>query len=151
MAVSSHLTDCVKTIRVINSVSAGTTDADTSVVDMSGYDAARFIWLLGDVTVNSVVTATMYGNSASSTSSPTPTSVIATTAYTATATDADNKALITDCITPANRYVFGRLTRTAANAVIDGCICELYRARSIPITADSTVLAQAKDVEGGVA
>lgn len=146
-----HLTDCVKTIWASAASAAATTDVDTSVIDMSGYDAVRFVWLLGDVTATSVLQAQLFNNSASSTSSPTPTNSTETTAFTAGASDADSKTLIVDCIRPGGRYVFSRLKRGTANAVVNGCICELYRCKSLPQSADSTVLAQSKDVEGGVA
>jgi len=149
--MNGHLTDLVKTIRVKNAVVAGTSDQDTSVVDMAGYDACRFIWLLGDVTTSSVLQAEGFSNSASSTSSPSPVEEAETEAFTAGASDADNKLLIVDMFKPTGRYVFSRLNRADQNAVIDGCICELYRTRSQPQTADSSVLAQVKDVAGGIA
>lgn len=149
--MQGHLTDNVKTIRCKNAVAAGTSDQDTDVIDMAGFSAARFTWLLGDVTATSVLQAETYSNSASSTSSPTPVEQTETTAFTAVASDADNKALIVDVINPAGRYVFSRLKRGTANAVIDGCICELYNPRTIPVTADSSVLAQSKAVKAGTA
>lgn len=145
----THLTEAVKTIRVKNAVAAGTSDQDSSVVDMSGYSAARFIWLLGDVADGSVLQTELYYNSASSTSSPTPTESAETTAHTADATDADNKMLIVDVVKPGNRYVFSRLKRGTANAVIDGCICELYQSRELPQTQDSSILASKTDYDGG--
>ena len=114
------LKDC-KVSRVANAAAAGTTEVLSSVLDMADWDGVLFLVLLGDVTVNSVLTATAKENTASSTSSPTPTAVTdgATAAFTAAAADADNKVLAVDVVRPSKRYVFLSLTRTAANAVVD--------------------------------
>ena len=150
MLSSGHLTDSVKTIYAKAAVTAGTTDQDTVVVDMQGYDAVRFIWLLGDVTDTSALEAQVFRNSASSTSSPTPVEITDDDVqFTAGATDADDKALIVDIIKPGDRYVFSRLKRGTANAVVNGCVCELYRARELPQTQDATVIGSATLFEGG--
>jgi hypothetical protein len=110
-----------------------------------GYDGVVFVALLGDVTATSVLTLTAKENTASSTSSPTPTAVTdgATAAFTAGASDADNKLLVVDVIRCNKRYIFASLTRTVANAVVDGIVAIQYRARNAPITLDSSVLAAA--------
>ena len=150
MQSGGHLTDAVKTIYAATDQAAGTSDVDTSVIDMSGYDACRFTWLLADVTDGSVLEAQVFKNSASSTSSPTPVEVTEdNVTHTADATDADDKLLVVDVIRPGDRYVFSRLKRTTQNAVVNGCICELYRARDLPVTQDSSVLAHAELFEGG--
>lgn len=110
---------------------------------MQGYDGVVFIALLGDVTATSVVTLTAKQNTANSTSSPTPTTAVATTAFTAGASDADNKAVVVDAFRPTSRYVFASLTRTVANAVVDGIIAIRYRGSKAPVTQGSTVLASA--------
>ncbi|MXS81569.1 hypothetical protein [Nitrosomonas oligotropha] len=136
------LKEC-KVSRVANSAAAAQTEVLSSVLDMSGYDGVIFIALLGDVTVNSVLTLTAKGNTANSTSSPTPVTQKATDAYTAAASDADNKLLIVDVPKPQLRYIFASLTRTAANAVVDGIIAIQYQTRSKPVSLDATVLAAA--------
>lgn len=80
---------------------------------------------------------------ASSTSSPTPVTQVATAAFTAGASDADNKVLVVDVFDPALRYVFASLTRTTANAVVDGIIAIQYTAGLRPTTQDASVLASA--------
>lgn len=141
---TSLLKDC-KITRVANAAAAGTSEVLTSVLDMTGYDGVLFVAALGDVTATSVVTLTAKGNTASSTSSPTPTDVTdgVTAAFTAGASDADNKLLVVDVVRPSQRYVFASLTRTTANAVVDGIIAIQYRGRSLPVTQGSTVLASA--------
>ncbi len=127
-------------------VVAGTTDQDSSVLDMAGYDNVLFILLTGTALDTGVIELSIYGNTANSTSSPTPT--LLTTAlqisYTsAGGTDATTKALIADVLRPAQRYVFARCHRTVANLVIQGIVAIQYNARAKPVTVDSTVIANA--------
>ena len=141
--MQSLLKDC-KITRVENSAVAGTSDLDTDVLDMSGWDGVIFVAALGDVTSGSVLELQVFGNTADSTSSPTPVELTADSAtYTAGASDADNKLLAVDVIRPNYRYVFGRLKRGTQNAVGDGIFAIQYRGRSVPATQGSTVLASA--------
>lgn len=146
---TGHLTDCVKTMYVEFEAVAGTSTLTTDVVDMSGYDAVRFIALTGDATSGTVLTLTSLSNTANSASGGTSEAVAT---YTSTSsTDADNKLLITDVVRPAGRYVYATLARATQNCVVNGIICELYRARSLPITQDSVVLAHTEAVKAGAA
>lgn len=138
-----NLSKETKTVRVANAAAAAQTEVLSSVLDMQGYDGVMFIALLGDVTATSVLTLTAKGNTASSTSSPTPVTQVATAPFTAGASDADNKLLVVDVFNPALRYVFASLTRTTANAVVDGIVAIQYTAEQRPTVADATVLASA--------
>jgi hypothetical protein len=140
-----NLSKNIKISRVANSSAAATTDVTGSVSDMNGFDGIMYIALLGDVTVNSVLTLTAKENTANSTSSPTPTAITgaATAAYTATATDSDNKALVVDVCRPLKQFQFPVLSRATANAVVDGIIAIQYRAHLKPTVQDATVLASA--------
>lgn len=125
------------------SASAGTTDQDTTVYDMSNYESVMVIWLLGDATSGSVVELQVFGNTASSTSSPSPVELTADDAtYTAGASDADDKILIVDIPrwNPTYRYMFARGVIDTQNCVSAGFIVIGYNARTVPITQDSTVL-----------
>lgn len=144
-----NLSKGIKITRAANSSAAAQTEVLTSVLDMQGFDGVMFVALLGDVTATSVLTLTAKGNTASSTSSPTPVTQVATAAFTAGASDADNKALVLDVYDPALRYVFASLTRTVANAVVDGIVAIQYMADLRPTTQDATVLAS--NIAAGVA
>lgn len=130
-----------KVIRVAASASAATTAVDTDVVDMQGFESIAFIALLGDVTNGSVLTLTGKTNTASSTSSPTPTTLVDTATFTADASSADDKVMVLDLHRPRDRYVFASLTRTTANAAVDGVLAVLYNANQVPITDDASVIA----------
>ena len=133
----------VKVAYVAGAAAAAQTEVLSTVLDMTGYDGVMFIALLGDVTATSVLTLTAKGNTASSTSSPSPVTQKASTAFTAGASDADSTAIVVDVYDPAMRYVFASLTRTTANAVVNGIIAIQYTAEYVPTTQDVTVLASA--------
>lgn len=139
MNLSKH----VKITVVEAAAGAAQTELVTDILDMQGYEGVMFIAMTGDVTVDSVLTLTVKANSANSVSTPTPITQKATTAHTATATDADSKVLMVDLYKPTLRYVFGSLTRTAANAVIGGIIAIQYTSRIKPTANDATVIAEA--------
>lgn len=141
----SLLKDCLIT-RVGNSAVAGTTDQDGTVLDMSGYDSVMFIAAVGDVTSGSVLELQVFGNTASSTSSPTPVEMTDdNTDGTAGASDYDNKLFIVDISRwdHAYRYCFPRLRIDTQNAVTDGLIAIQYNSRSVPVTQGSTVIQSA--------
>lgn len=141
-----NLSQNVKVTVVADAAAAAQTEVLTSVLDMQGFDGVMFIALLGDVTTACVLTLTANGNTASSTSSPTPVSQLATAAFTADGTSADSKALMVDVCDPALRYIFASLTRTAANAVVGGIIAIQYTADQRPTTHAASVIASAVGV-----
>lgn len=138
-----NISKAIKITRVANAAAAAQTEVLSSVLDMQGFDGVMFVALLGDITATSVLTLTVKGNSANSTSVPTPVTQAATAAFTAAASDADNKVLVVDIYDPALRYVFASLTRTVANAVVDGIVAIQYMANQKPTTHDASVLASA--------
>lgn len=135
-----QLSKNIKVSVVSGAAAAATTEIVSSVLDMQGYDGVIFIALLGDVTDTSVLTLTAKGNSANSTSSPTPVNQASAT-FTAGATNADSKALMVDVADPALRYVFASLTRTVANAIVGGIVAIQYGAEFRPTAQDASVIA----------
>jgi hypothetical protein len=137
--MTGYLSQQVKIDRVANAAAAAQTGVDTSVLDMTGYDGVLFLASLGDVSDTSVLTLTVKENTANSTSSPTPTTITNGTAsavagpFTAGASDYDNKDIAVDVYRPTKRYVFATLTRTTANAVVNGIYAIRYRGRELPI------------------
>lgn len=149
MSSQVHLTDLVKTINVSLATVAGTSTVTSSVVDMTGYNACRFVCTTGDATSGTVLTLTVKSNTANSTSSPTPVTEASSTVTSASATDCDEKILIVDVIKPGGKYVFATLGRSTQNCVMNSMVCELYNAKALPVTADATVVASSKAVSGG--
>lgn len=133
----------VKITVVEAAATAGTSTLTTDVLDMSGFEGVMFLALTGDVTDTSVLTLTAKGNSANSTSSPTPVTQKASDAFTASATSADSKVIFVDVYKPPLRYMFAELSRATANAVVGGIIAIQYGAHSKPTAQDATVIASA--------
>lgn len=138
-----NLSTDVKITVVSGAATAATTAIDSSVLDMQGFDGVMFIALLGDVTDTSVLTLTAKGNSANSTSSPSPVTQVASSPFTASASTADSKAIVVDVFEPRLRYMFATLTRATANAVVGGIIAIQYKAQQRPTTQDASVIASA--------
>jgi len=138
-----NLSKGIKVTVVEAAAAAAQTELVTDVLDMSGYEGVMFIALLGDVSDTSVLTLTIKGNSANSVSSPTPVTQKASDAFTAGAATADSKVILVDVYKPVLRYVFGSLTRTAANAIVGGIIAIQYGAVNKPTAHDASVIASA--------
>ena len=139
---TNFLKDC-KILAVENAAVAAQTELVSDVVDMQGYDSIAFIVKLGDVSDTCVLTMTGKTNTANHVSSPTPTTLATTATFTAGATDADDKLMMLDLHKPRDRYVFLSLTRTTANAVVDGVFAVLYNAHEMPVSQDATLIASA--------
>lgn len=133
------LKNCKITV-VEATAAAGTSLLTSDVLDMTGFEGVMWIALTGDVTDTSVLTLTAKGNSANSTSSPTPTTQ-GTATFTANATSADSKVLAVDVYKPTLRYQFCELTRATANAAVGGIIAIQYEANYKPTSQDATVIA----------
>lgn len=140
MPAQSLLEEC-KIALCSAAASAATTDLDGTVIDLAqdgGYDGVLFVAQLGDVTATSVLELQCQGSAASDGSSP---SAEATTgSKTAGASDCDNKLLVLDVSRPANRYVFSRLKRGTANAVVNSVLAILYRGKIGPVVQGSDVV-----------
>lgn len=138
-----NLSKSCKITVVAAAAAAATTEIVTDVLDMAGYEGVMYVALLGDVTTGSVLTLTAKGNTANSTSSPTPITQGATSAFTAGATDADSKILMVDVSKHTLRYAFASLTRATANAIVGGIIAIQYGAHDKPTAHDASVIASA--------
>lgn len=135
--ILGHLNKAVNITRVGNSAVAATSDVETDILDMQGFDSVMFVAALGDVTSGSVLELEVQQNSANSSSGM---AEIATTGQnTAGASDFDKKLLIGDVVRPKGRYVRAVLKRGTQNAVVDGIFAIQYGARDLPITQGSTV------------
>lgn len=135
------LTKNVKITVVAAAAAAAQTAVEGSILDMAGYDGVLFVALTGDVTDTAVLTLKAQQNTANSTSGMAD--LVGTAAFTAGASDADNKGLALDVHKPRERYVRAVLTRGTANAAVSGIIAIQYDARRKPTAHDASVIAQA--------
>lgn len=136
MALTHQLTKATVTVRHINAVAAGTSNQlATAGIDTQGYDAYRFVALLGTLTATQVTSLSAYECDTLAGSY-----TLVAGATTAAAADGDsNKMLILDVFKPQKRFIKAQVNRATANAVIDGVVCELWLASFQPTTQDASV------------
>lgn len=135
--MKSHLTDAVKTVRVLTAQAAGTGALQTDSIDLSGYSAVRFVAAWGAVTDGAPALQAQQSDD-DTTFEDAGESVAA----------AADKLAITDIFRPTSRYVRAELTRGGSTgSAVDAVIAELYAARDQPVSADATVNEQAKSVD----
>ena len=136
-----------------------TAETTTTVEDMQGFDAITYLVKLGDVDASAALTFTAKENTASSTSSPTPTNVTidATTAgtltsgtvvYTESGGDMDDKiiAITVYGSSMSKRYQFLSVTAATESYEIDSIITLKHRARTTAVTQPSDLLIAASAV-----
>jgi hypothetical protein len=136
---------------------ADTTAETTSAVeDMSGFDEIEFEVKLGDVDAAAILTFAVKENTASSVSSPTPTTItlIATSAgvivagalvVTELSANLDDKILrlIVKKSAMTKRYIFLSITATVESYEVDSIVTRKSAARVLPVTASTDVYATA--------
>lgn len=136
-----NLTKATKTVRLkpdgsTFAVAAGAADITSDEVDMSGFDAVRFIQGFGAITSGAATSMKAQQDTVTGMATAAD---IAGSSITIADTH-DNKIAIIDIIRPLERFVRVKTLRATQNSVIDFLIAELYRANSEPVTQDSTVL-----------
>lgn len=137
-----------KIIRVKNAVAAGTTAiADATVVDMAGFESCEFLVLLGTLTATTDVDITVYGSN-NVAGSPDDFTILSGATVAVADTD-DNKVVRIEVVDPEKRYLQVQMTRTTANAVVDGILAIQRGASYIPVTQDTTVLSGGFTVHPG--
>ena len=141
------LVNNTKFTRVMDAKAAGTSDQNSSAVDMRNFEGVLFVALFGTLTANQVTSIKAQQSAAKSSGF----SDLKGTKVGPLADDDDNQALILDVKNPRGRYVRCVVDRGAANAVIDGMIAIQYGPRKAPSKHDSTVAfaeAHASPAEG---
>lgn len=130
------LSQGAKITRVSNAVAAGTTDVNSSVVDMKGFDGVLFVVAFGAI-VSGAVTSIKAQQGALSDGSDM--ADLLGTGVTV-ADDADNKLFYLDVARPRERYVRCVVDRGTQNATVDSITAIQYRAADLPVTHDATTV-----------
>jgi len=126
-----------KVTRVSNAVAAGTTDINSSSVDMRDYGAVAFIVAFGAITASAVTSCKLQQSSDDGSSDSW--ADLEGTSITV-ADDDDNQLVVLDCVSPQERYVRAVVDRGTQNAVVDGIIAMQYMAQDEPVTHDPTTV-----------
>jgi hypothetical protein len=131
-----NLSKSAKVTRALNSVAAGTTNQNGSVIDMAGFEGVQFIALFGALTATQITSLKVQQGDLADGSDMAD---LEDSLHTALADADGNKCLVTDVFRPQKRYVRPVVTRGTANAVIDGVVALQYSARTEPVVKDATV------------
>ena len=115
---------------------AGTSTLTSDTVDLAGWTGCLFIAKLGDVTSGSVLGLAIHDSEDDTNYDD----LEGPLAFTAGASDADNKFLVLDVVRPEKRYLRAVLTRGSQNAVVEGIWAIKYGPLSTPVTQGSDVL-----------
>lgn len=124
-----------KTTRVMNAQAAGTSNVNSSSLDMANFTNVVFIASIGTITATAVT-----GIKAQESDDNSTWADLANTAV-AVADTQSNKMALLEVIRPIKRYIRLVVTRGTANAVIDGVIAIQFAERKQPVTQDTTVAA----------
>lgn len=125
--------------RVMNAVAAGTTDQNSTGVDMTGYEEVTFIAAFGALTATQITS--MKAQQSDDDGSADDYTDLAGTS-TGPAADADsNKMLALGIYRPKKKWVRAVVDRGTANAVIDGIIAIRSRSRLEPVAQDASMSA----------
>ncbi len=140
-----------------------TSETDSSVVDMANSDEVTFLVRLGDVDAAAVLTFTVKENTASSTSSPTPTAVSMTAAsvagavtpvmttgaavFTESSGNLDQKliAVTVKRQVLTKQYVFLAITATVESYEVNSLVI-VKNSKELPVTQGTTVASIVKSV-----
>ena len=124
----------VKFTRVLDAVAAGTSDQNSSSVDMKSYDAVTFCVGFGAITASAVTSIKLQGSDDDSAWSD-----LAGTAISVADSD-DDKIVLAEINCPQQRYLRVVVDRGTQNAVIDFAVALQSKANAAPVTQSSTVL-----------
>lgn len=126
-----------KTTRVSNAVAAGSTNVNTTVLDMQGYESAMAVCSLNTLTATQVTKLKAQAGDLADGSDMADLAG----AETAKAADADsNKLLMLEVVKPTNhRYLRFVVERATADAVIDSVTVTQFASHKQPETQDATV------------
>ena len=124
----------IKFTRVLDAVAAGTSDQNSSSVDMKSYDTVTFVVGFGAITASAVTSIKLQGSDDDLSFSD-----LAGTAITVADSD-DDKIVLSEINQPQQRYVRCVVDRGTQNAVIDFAVALQNKANKAPVTQSSTVL-----------
>ena len=124
----------IKFTRVLDAVAAGTSDQNSSSVDMKCFDSVTFAVGSGAITASAVTSIKLQGSDDDSAWSD-----LAGTAVSVADSD-DNKMVLAEINQPQQRYVRCVVDRGTQNAVIDFAVAMQSKANKAPVTQSSTVL-----------
>lgn len=131
-----NFSKAIKSTRVSNAVAAGTSDVESTAVDMKGFDAVAFEVSFGAITGSAVTSCKLQGSHDNVTWTGVNGDLLGTGVT--VADDDDNQIFILDIDRPLFRYVRCVVDRGTQNAVVDGIVAHQYKADKEPVSQPST-------------
>jgi len=123
-----------KCTRVMDSVSAGTSDQNSTSVDMLGYESVEFIACFGAIVAAAVTSTKLQTSSDDSNWNDLLDTAIVI------ADDDDTGCVISDLSHPRERYIRMVVDRGTQNSTIDSIVAIQYQAAAEPVTHDSSTV-----------
>lgn len=133
----NNLLNNVELVVVEAAAAAGTSTLTSDSIDTKDCTGVLFLAHLGDVTDTSVLGFAIHDSDDDVTFDDLANPL----AFTAGASNADNKLLALEVVRPTRRYVRAVLTRGTANAVLNGITAIKFGVNHAPVTQGATVLA----------
>ena len=117
-------------------LAAGTSDVNSGVVDLAGYEGVTWIVLLSTMAASSTVDVKVQQGAASNLSDAAD---LAGTAFTQAGASDDDEIIVIEVKDPQERYQRLAFTRgDGGNSTINGVLAILWGAQKVPITQDVT-------------
>lgn len=120
---------------------ASSTDANSDILDMSGWDGVVFVAPIEDSVATGVATLKVEQNTANQDSGMAALAGATAAVTSAQNDDVNGTLLVVDVYRPRERYVQGVLTSATANIAFGTMIAIQYRGRKAPVTQGATVSA----------
>lgn len=121
---------------VLAQTADGSTDPDTTAVDMLGFDSCVFTCIVGAITGSGTVNMAIYQSADDVTYNAIPECA----AQADLSADSD-KLLSIEVVKPTDRYLKATITRKIANSILGGVITIRHKARKAPITQNASMYA----------
>lgn len=122
---------------------ANNTDSNSTRIDMAGYESVVFIATVTDSVATGVATLKVEQNTADSDTGMAAIAGASAADTCAVNDDLHDQVLVVEVHRPRERYVQAVRTSATANIAFGPLIAILYGKKKLPVTAHSTVLAQA--------
>jgi len=122
---------------------ANNTDSNSDRIDMAGYEGVIFITVVTDSVATGVATLKVEQNTTDSDAGMAQIAGASAAGTSAANDDINNKLLLVEVYRPRERYLQAVRTSATANIAFGNVIAILYGKKKLPVTAHSTVLAQA--------
>jgi len=142
------LNNCAVDWVLILDAAASSTDANSAILDMQGYEGVMFIVPMSDSAATGVATLNVQGNSANSDSGMATITGAVATATCSTNDDLNGTLLVVDVYKPLERYIQGNITSGTANIAYDAMVAIRYKGHKAPVTQDTATVSASTSVVG---